>query len=146
MDADSANSSELEAVRQQFEHWRANRKNSRSRIPDELWQAAKDLSATYSINKVPKTLRFLKPKTVKQTAIDQTPFESTVAEIRPLTFTQVRRTEHEKICDSLIDQYHYLGYTRPVGEHLKYVVFSRNRPIACLIWTSAPYHIGCRDA
>ena len=57
MDADNANSSELEAVRQQFEHWRANRKNSRSRIPDELWQAAKDLSATYSINKVAKTLR-----------------------------------------------------------------------------------------
>lgn len=88
---------------------------------------------------------FLKDKTVKHIEIDQTPFETTVKNIKPLTFKQVRRTEHEQLCDSLIDQYHYLGYTRPVGEHLKYVIFAESRPIACLIWSSAPYHIGCRD-
>jgi hypothetical protein len=42
-------------------------------------------------------------------------------------------------------QYHYLGYTQPVGEQLKYIVYSQNRPIACLSWSSAARHLGCRD-
>jgi hypothetical protein len=38
-----------------------------------------------------------------------------------------------------------LGYTRPVGEHLEYVAFIGERPIACIGFCSAPRHIGCRD-
>jgi hypothetical protein len=34
---------------------------------------------------------------------------------------------------------------KPVGEHLKYIVFAGQRPIACLGWSSAARHIGCRD-
>jgi len=57
----------------------------------------------------------------------------------------VRRTPLETLCNSLIHQYHYLGYVQPVGEHLKYLVSFQNRPVACLIFSSAPRHIGCRD-
>jgi len=32
-----------------------------------------------------------------------------------------------------------------VGEQLKYIIFFQQRPIACLAWSSAPRHIGCRD-
>jgi hypothetical protein len=32
-----------------------------------------------------------------------------------------------------------------VGEQLKYVVFAGQRPIACIAYSSAPRHIGCRD-
>ena len=32
-----------------------------------------------------------------------------------------------------------------MGEHLKYLVFTQKRPIACLSWSSAPRHIGSRD-
>jgi hypothetical protein len=45
----------------------------------------------------------------------------------------------------LLAQYHYLGYTQPVGEQLKYIVYTQKRPIACLSFSSAPRHIGCRD-
>ena len=38
---------------------------------------------------------------------------------------------------------HYV--TEPVGEHLKYLVWARGRPIACLAWSSAPRHLGSRD-
>jgi hypothetical protein len=38
-----------------------------------------------------------------------------------------------------------LGYCHPVGEHLKYIVFTRGRAIACFAFSSAPRHIGCRD-
>lgn len=77
--------------------------------------------------------------------VDKTPLESPLGEIGPIEFHQVRRTPLEKIHDGLIAQYHYLGYSQPVGEHLKYLAFARGRPLACLIWASAPWHIGCRD-
>jgi hypothetical protein len=70
---------------------------------------------------------------------------ASLAEIRPLEFQQVRRTAEERLFNSLLERYHYLGYKQPVGEHLKYVVYALNRPIACLGWSSAPRHLGPRD-
>jgi hypothetical protein len=71
--------------------------------------------------------------------------EGPLAKIRPVEIRQVRRTGDEKLFDSFIQTYHYLGYSRPVGEHLKYMVWAQGVPIACLAWSSAPRHIGCRD-
>ena len=39
----------------------------------------------------------------------------------------------------------YLGYTHPVGEQLKYLVYVAARPVACFAWSSAPRHLGPRD-
>lgn len=83
-----------------------------------------------------------KPAFVK---IDQTPVQGKLSEIKPLRFCQVRGTSEEKRFNGLIEQYHYLGYCHPVGEQLKYIVYSGKRPIACFAWSSAPRHIGCRD-
>jgi hypothetical protein len=77
--------------------------------------------------------------------IDRRPIEGKLSAMPPLAFRQVRRTDAEKLFNSLLAQYHYLGYTQPVGEHLKYIVYSQDRPIACLSWSSAARHIGCRD-
>jgi hypothetical protein len=77
--------------------------------------------------------------------VDRTPLSASLASIRPLEFHQVRRTWEEPLFNSLLDRYHYLGYTQPVGEHLKYVVYALRRPIACLAWSSAPRHLGPRD-
>ena len=77
--------------------------------------------------------------------VDTTPLCSALDAIRPLTFHQVRRTSRESLFNSLLEQYHDLGYTQPVGEHLKYLVVAHDRPMACLAWSSAPRHLGCRD-
>jgi hypothetical protein len=77
--------------------------------------------------------------------LDETPLEDTLAGIRPLAIEQVRRTVEERLFNSLLERYHYLGYAQPVGEHLKYVVSAQGRPIACLGWSSAPRHLGPRD-
>ena len=77
--------------------------------------------------------------------IDKTPLQAKLASIRPLEFCQVRRTADEKLFNSLIEHYHYLGYCQPVGEHLKYLVYAQSRPVACLAWSSAARHIGSRD-
>ncbi len=80
-----------------------------------------------------------------QVQIEQTPLQSSLADLKPIELVPVRRTVWEDLYRGLIEQYHYLGYTRPVGEHLEYMAFSQGRVLACLGFCSAPRHIGCRD-
>ena len=77
--------------------------------------------------------------------VDKTPINTSLKSLLPLKFMQVRRTKLEKLFNSLIDAYHYLGYVQPVGEHLKYIVYAGARPLSCLAFSSAPRHIGPRD-
>jgi hypothetical protein len=63
----------------------------------------------------------------------------------PLEFRLVRRTPDEPLFNGLIEHHHYLRYTQPVGEQLKYMVWAGGRPVACLAWSSAPRHLGPRD-
>ena len=77
--------------------------------------------------------------------VDETLIQTSLAELGALQFTQVRRTAGEALFNSLLQQHHYLGYSRPVGEHLKYMVYAQGRPVACLAWSSAPRHLGSRD-
>jgi hypothetical protein len=77
--------------------------------------------------------------------VDDTPMHASLREIGPLELRQVRRTPDEPLFNSLMEQHHYLGYTQPVGEHLKYLVYAQGRPVACLAWSSAPRHLGPRD-
>ena len=78
-------------------------------------------------------------------SVDQAPLQGRLAELGPLTVRQVRRTPEEALFNSLLQQHHYLGYTHPVGEQLKYLVHAGNRPVACVAWSSAPRHLGSRD-
>ena len=77
--------------------------------------------------------------------IDCRPIDTSLASLGPLRLEQVRRTPAESLFNSLIEQHHYLGYTQPVGEHLKYLIFAAERLLACLAWSSAPRHLGPRD-
>ena len=78
-------------------------------------------------------------------SVDEAPLQMALGELGPLQLRQVRRTSEEAVFNSLLRHHHYLGYTQPVGEHLKYLVFARGRPIACVAWSSAPRHLGSRD-
>lgn len=81
----------------------------------------------------------------RELALDQEAITGTLAELGPLQLRQVRREEGEGLFDQLVANHHYLGYTRPVGEHLKYLVTAGDRPVACLAWSSAPRHLAPRD-
>lgn len=76
---------------------------------------------------------------------DETPIEGPLASLGPLEIRLVRRTEGEALFGHLLKTHHYLGYSRPVGEHLKYLVLAGERPIACLGWSSAPLKLNLRD-
>jgi hypothetical protein len=78
-------------------------------------------------------------------SVDATPILGPLGDLRPVVIEQVRRTDHERLFNSLMEQHHYLAYEQPVGEHLKFLVWSQGRPIACLAWSSAPRHLASRD-
>ncbi len=88
---------------------------------------------------------FVNRKKPPKLKVDQSLTVEPLSKIRPVKIRIVRGTSHEKLFNSLIDQYHYLGYCHPVGEQLKYLVFANDRPVAAFSWSSAPRHIGCRD-
>lgn len=78
-------------------------------------------------------------------AVNTTPIEGSLASLGPLDIRLVRRAEGEELFAQLLKEHHYLGYSRPVGEHLKYLVFAGTRPVACLGWSSAPLKLDLRD-
>lgn len=77
--------------------------------------------------------------------VDQSPLRMRLSELGPIELRQVRRTSEEAIWNGLIEAHHYLRYTQPVGEHLKYLAWAQDRPVACLAFSSAPRHLGPRD-
>jgi hypothetical protein len=77
--------------------------------------------------------------------IDRTPVRCTLGELGALEFVQVRRSDKGPLFGALIEAHHYLGYTQPVGEHLKYLVYAGERPLGCVAWSSAPRHLEPRD-
>ena len=83
-----------------------------------------------------------KPEAV---AVDASLIRTDLKSLGQLEFRQVRRTAEEGLFNGLVETHHYLGYTQPVGEHLKYLVWMGDRPVACFAWSSAPRHLGPRD-
>jgi hypothetical protein len=77
--------------------------------------------------------------TIDTTPILELPRDTTIELI------QVRRTPAEKLYNSLMDQYHYLGYVYPIGEYLKYLYLLGDRPLAGIAFSSAVRHLKCRD-
>ena len=77
--------------------------------------------------------------------VDRRPIREELGKLGRLALRQVRRSAEEQLFNGLIEEHHYLGYTQPVGEHLKYVVYAGQRPVACFAWSSAVRHLGPRD-
>ena len=77
--------------------------------------------------------------------VEESPLSCSLSELGPLSFTEVRRSAAEALCDGLIESHHYLGYVQGVGEQLKFLVTAGERPVACFVWGSAARHLGPRD-
>jgi len=82
------------------------------------------------------------PKKIK---FDTTPISCNISALETVQVKMVRHTDLEPIYDSLIDQYHYLGYVQIVGNHLKYMAFSGDIPVACIGWGSAAWAVESRE-
>jgi hypothetical protein len=78
--------------------------------------------------------------------IDQTPLNGKLSDFPPVKLKLIRNTPLEPLYNSLVQQHHYLGYRQIVGNHLKYIAFIENRPVACLGWGSAAWSVKSRDS
>ena len=78
--------------------------------------------------------------------IDQTPLQEKLSNLPPVKLRLVRNTSCEPLYRSLVEHYHYLGYRQIVGNHLTYIAFCGDRPVACLGWGSAAWSVKSRDA
>ncbi len=77
--------------------------------------------------------------------VERTPVSGKLRELGDLVFRQVRRTGEERRFNGLLEQHHYLGYSQPVGEQLKFMVYAGERPVALFAWSSAARHLSPRD-
>jgi hypothetical protein len=81
----------------------------------------------------------------RRVEVDREPVRCRLRELGALSYRQVRRTPMEALFNSLIEHHHYLGYTQPVGAHLKYLVLAGERPLAAVSFSSPPRHLAPRD-
>jgi len=85
-------------------------------------------------------------KTINQIDINQTPLKGDISFLPPVELKMVRGTDSEPLYNSLVHYHHYLGYRQIVGNHLKYIAYIGDRPVACLGWGSAAWSVKSRDA
>jgi len=78
--------------------------------------------------------------------IEKTPLQGKPSQFPPVRLQLVRNTSLEPLYNSLIQQHHYLGYRQIVGNHLKYMAFIDEQPVACLGWGSAAWSVKSRES
>jgi len=78
--------------------------------------------------------------------VDQSFIENKLSALPPVELKLVRNTTLEPLYNSLVQEHHYLGYCQIVGNHLKYIAFVGQRPVACIGWGSATWSVKSRDA
>lgn len=89
----------------------------------------------------------IKPLTSQQVDFDEPTEEITqpIKKLGRLRF-ELAQGGKQRLWRYLIQNYHYLGYTRLVGRHLKYFVYLGDKLVALLGFSDGIYHHRLRDA
>jgi hypothetical protein len=85
-------------------------------------------------------------KSITPVDIDTTPIIFPLSQLESPRLILIRGSRYEPLYRGLVEQYHYLGYRQIVGNHLKYIAFIGDRPVACLGWGSAAWSVKSRDS
>lgn len=83
---------------------------------------------------------------VSRVCCEPTSIEGAVRECEPLELVLVEGPAESRRWRQQMERYHYLGCRVPFGASLRYWVRSRNRDLACLLWTSPAWKMQARDA
>ncbi len=74
------------------------------------------------------------------------PIEQALAPLRPIHLELVSTRPQRDLFSYLLHSYHYLSYSRPVGENLAYLIRDRfERPLGCLLFGAAAWKTADRD-
>lgn len=78
---------------------------------------------------------------------DQTPVESKLSTLQPLRVEIVEDKLSMNEFKSYVNEFHYLGFDRTIGENMKYMVYSADGGLlSCLLFGSAAWSCCDRDA
>lgn len=87
-----------------------------------------------------------RPVTPGMTGLDRARIEGRLPDLQPLRIDQVTHAEDVRLFRGLLQQYHYLGYSGPVGENLQYLVYDcHGRLLGCLLYGAAAWRVASRD-
>jgi len=79
-------------------------------------------------------------------AVEQTPITGELTELAPVRVLPVANDAQAQLFRALMQTHHYLGYSGPVGENLRYLAWDRhNRPLGALLFGAAAWRLACRD-
>jgi hypothetical protein len=77
---------------------------------------------------------------------DYKPIDGRLSVIRPIQIKQVETRAQAWLFRSLLSHFHYLGYSGPVGENLRYLVYDcQDRVLGCLLFGAPAWSVACRD-
>lgn len=81
----------------------------------------------------------------KSACVQPEPVECTASQCEPLEIALVEGKQESRYWREQLERYHYLGWRVPFGANLRYWVRSRDRELACLLWTSPAWKMRVRD-
>jgi len=74
------------------------------------------------------------------------PIAQPLAELCPVRLELVEQSSSRALFAHLLHAYHYLSYSRPVGENLRFLIRDREqRPLGCLLFGAAAWKVAARD-
>ena len=77
---------------------------------------------------------------------DQIPITDVLSNLKPVNLLSVTTTKQVQLFRGMMQTYHYLGYSGPVGENLKYLASDRRgRLLGGLLFGAAAWRLTCRD-
>ncbi len=84
---------------------------------------------------------------IESVEINQSPISCSFSDIKPVRVVNARKcVEYEKTFNYLVKEFHYLSYSRPVGQNMKYLIIgSDDRFLGCLLFGAAAWRMESRD-
>lgn len=82
----------------------------------------------------------------EQSPIDTSNIKASLQDIEPISIKGVDQTDWEPVWNTLVKEYHYLGFKKMVGARIKYLAFSSKRIIAAIGFRAASLKLAYRDA
>jgi hypothetical protein len=77
---------------------------------------------------------------------EQANINDILSQLTPIKLLVVTEKDDITLWNEFIARYHYLGYKRPIGPHIRYfIVDHQNRKLGCLLFSYASKTLACRD-
>jgi hypothetical protein len=85
--------------------------------------------------------------TIESVPVDCKQISCSLSNIKPVKIVNARDcVKYEKVFNYLLKEYHYLSFSRPVGQNMKYLILGQNGCfLGCLLFGAAAWKIESRD-